>query len=546
MDLKKHFKFLIPLLILVLFSMKTFWGPEYFDGHDAQAHIVRLQQFDLSLKDGQFPPRWAGDLLGGRGYPVFIFTYPFAYTLAESFHLIGFSLAVSIKLTFITSYLLTTFFMYAFASTLWKSKQAGFLSALLWSYAPPIFEKIFIGAAMGAVVSFIFIPLTLLLILKAIKKPNLKHSSLLAISLALWIHSHIITLIIFSPLIALFIISLCYRAKNLVKIIKHLLIGGFLALLLSTWYLVPAFLELKYTHFQDFVFDQYPDQFVSLKRLLYSKWGTDAPGWGNNPVSQQIGIAQWLAAGFAATLLFLKKFKPLSLKLLPFLLTFILSVFLMLKISQPVWDLVTLIRPVGIPWRFLSLAVFTSAVSGGFLMVVIKKPVLKNFIFIFLIALTLYANRNHLRVNQKILYPDDFFKNYQGVATGWNEHLPIWVKDYDPTFPENKVETMSGSCQTSDSKIKSNLQTFKADCSQESVIQLNTAYYPGWQLTINHQDVTDQVKQSLDQSNGMIRFTLDQGKHQVTAQFKDTPLRQITKYISLLTIGLIAYLLKRK
>ena len=142
--MKKHFWFLLPLLIFGLFAMRTFWGHEYFDGHDSQAHLVRLYQYDIAIKDGQFPPKWAGGLYGGRGYPVFIFAYPLPYAIAEVFHLSGFTLPVAIKLTTILAYLTSTLAMYFLSLELWKSKKAGFLSAILWSFSPYMFVKIFI------------------------------------------------------------------------------------------------------------------------------------------------------------------------------------------------------------------------------------------------------------------------------------------------------------------------------------------------------------------------------------------------------------------
>ena len=81
---------LVILLLLGLFAMRTFLGPDFYDGHDSQAHIVRLWQFDKDIKAGQIPPRWAPDLYAGRGYPVFIFAYPLPYFVAEGFHLFGF------------------------------------------------------------------------------------------------------------------------------------------------------------------------------------------------------------------------------------------------------------------------------------------------------------------------------------------------------------------------------------------------------------------------------------------------------------------------
>ncbi len=536
MGLKKHLWFILPLLILGIFAIRTFWGPDFYDGHDAQAHIVRLYQYDQALKDGQFPPRWAGGLLAGRGYPVFIFSYPLPYMIAEALHLLGFNLAVSLKLTFALAYLASSIGMYFFATRYWQSRRAGFLSALLWSFAPYIFVKIFITASLGVVVSYAFIPLFFLALYQLLLKPALKTSLYLSLTTSAWLMSHSFTPVIFSPLIVFFLLF-NLKSKLLKPTIKYLIITTLITLGLTAWYLIPALTELKYTHFAQFVTHEYQNSFVSLKRLLYSKWGTGAPGWSDNPLSQQVGIVQWLAITLAVILIFKQKSK----KLLPFLIAFFLSIFLILSISKPVWDIFPLLATVHIPWRFLSLAVFTAAVSSGHIFTAKLKPIFKYSAAILFIFLALYGNRNHLRINDIRQYDQKFFQAYTGVATGWNEHLPIWIKDIPKHFPEQKVEIISGDCIISNLQAKSNLQSFSADCTELSILQLNTAYYPGWQITDNQQDITDQVKTKLFHSNGMMQFSVNPGQHSIITQFQDTPLRRITKYISLLALGLVIY-----
>lgn len=524
---KKHLLALCILLGLGLFAMKTFWGPNYFDGHDAQAHLVRLYQYDLALKDGQFPPRWAGGLLAGRGYPVFIFAYPLPYLIAEGFHLVGFTLAVAIKLTFVLSYLVSIIGMYFFGLTCWQSKKAGFLTALLWSWAPPIFEKIFIGGALGEIVAFTFIPWTFLALFKLFKQPNLKNSFYLALSLTLWSLSHLLNPIIFSPLLLIFSFFRLSQAENKILSLKFLFLSGFITLGLTAWFIVPAALEIKFTHFNEFVINQYSSQFVSLKRLLYSKWGTDAPGWGNNPVSQQVGVAQWLAIGMTAGLAILKPSRSvLEGKAWPFLLSFAISIFLMLSISKPIWDLSTPLQNVSTPWRFLSLAVFSAAMAGGYVVKKIEKNKLLEFTAcLLLIVLAIYGNRNHLRINDIRNYDLSFLQNYTGVATGWNEHLPIWVKDTPHEFPQNKLEVLSGDCQIDYPAVK---------CLTYSTLQLNTAYYPGWQVKVDNQ-----ITPIYPTDDGLISFSVASGNHQIESKFTDTPLRRNSKIISFVTLFFI-------
>ena len=87
-------------------------------------------------------------------------------------------------------------------------------------------------------------------------------------------------------------------------------------------------------------------------------------------------------------------------------------------------------------------------------------------------------------------------------------------------FPENKVETISGNCSTIDLVNKSNLTSFSLACAEESKVQINTAYFPGWALYLNNQNITSQVRQYLDQSNGMIQFLVPSGIHKIQAKFK--------------------------
>jgi len=537
---RKHLWFILPLLILGIFAMKTFWGPGFYDGHDAQNHIVRLYHYDLALKDGQIPPRWAGALLAGRGYPVFIFSYPLPYMMAEALHLLGFNLAVSLKLTFVLAYLTSIVAMYSFASHYWQSRRAGLLSALLWSWAPYMFVKLFITASLGVVVSYAFIPLFFLALYQLLLKPKFKTSLFLALITSAWLMSHSFTPIIFSPLIVLFIFFHLKR-KTIKPVIKQLAIVAIIALGLTAWYLLPALTELGYTYFAKFVTHAYDQQFVSFQRLLYSKWGTGAPGWSHTPLSQQVGIAQWLAVGLAALLAILKPKTKTNYHLFPFILAFPLSIFLMLKISQFIWDTIPLLATIHIPWRFLSLSVFTASMTAGYLIPRLRSCLARIFLAALLITLALYGNRNHLRINEVRIYDQKFFQTYTSVATGWNEHLPIWIKNIPKEFPENKVNVLSGHCLISNLQVKSNIQSFTADCTESSTLQLNTAYYPGWQIIVNNQDITDQVKAKLGSSNGIIQFSLNPGQHEILAQFKDTPLRRITKYISFLTLILVIY-----
>src|SRR3989338_1804987 len=57
--------------------------------HDAEPNIARFAAYYQSFRDGQFPPRWAGELNYSYGSPVLSFSYPLPGYAATLFHFMG-------------------------------------------------------------------------------------------------------------------------------------------------------------------------------------------------------------------------------------------------------------------------------------------------------------------------------------------------------------------------------------------------------------------------------------------------------------------------
>ena len=49
-------------------------------GHDTFVYVPRLVEFHESIREGVLLPRWAPDLSGGYGQPLFLFTPPCSTT----------------------------------------------------------------------------------------------------------------------------------------------------------------------------------------------------------------------------------------------------------------------------------------------------------------------------------------------------------------------------------------------------------------------------------------------------------------------------------
>ena len=156
---------IIFIFVLSIFTLKDLLKPGYFTSHDGIHQVPRLYYFDQAVRDGQIPPRWAGGLLNGFGYPLFIFSYHMPWIIAEPVYLIGFSIFDSIKITFIIGFLLSGISMFYLQRQLF-GRFAALVGTIMYLFAPFRFSNIFVRAAIGDATVFIFPPIVFLALSK--------------------------------------------------------------------------------------------------------------------------------------------------------------------------------------------------------------------------------------------------------------------------------------------------------------------------------------------------------------------------------------------
>src|SRR5262249_34740390 len=84
-------------------------------GHEAFFYHPRLVEFHENIGNWIFLPRWAPDLGAGSGQPLFIFSPPLPYYIAEVWHLLGFDVIVSFNLAAVVAIIASAWFMFLFA-----------------------------------------------------------------------------------------------------------------------------------------------------------------------------------------------------------------------------------------------------------------------------------------------------------------------------------------------------------------------------------------------------------------------------------------------
>lgn len=556
----KNLFFIILIIILSFPAIKTLLIPGFFEAHDSKYHLVRLIHFSQSLKEGHFPVRWAERMNDRYGYPIFNFAYPLIYYLGSLIHFLGFSFGGSIKIIILLSFILSGIFTYLWIKNLF-GKLPAFLAAIFYIYAPYRFVSAYVSGRMGEVLAYITIPLCFYTLTKFIKNLKFFNLALASLSYALLIVSYNISALIFSPLILTYTIFLLYlekkwSKKTLFKIILFFIFG----LSLAAFFWIPAFFEKKYVRLSHVNIYNYQQNFPRLRSYLYHPWGYGLETTGvTGGISHQIGLAQIMIMILSLISLVIaiyldkkkkNKIKKENLLALFFLFWFVLVFCIMNKFSQPLWEIIPLIKTIQFPFRFLSIIIFIASFFAGYFLYFLKLHSLKTvkrgklfflLIFCFLLFFALYSNRNHLKPGFFDRYPDSFYFNDSYVlhhsTDVAGENRPIWNKVELLSYRE-KIEQENTQGKISQIEIKPRFYQFKTESRKPMKIKINTFYFPGWKVLINGQ------KADIDYQNkeGLIKFIVPSGKYQVVVKFEDTPLRKISNSLSLGSFVLLIFI----
>src|SRR3989344_4609021 len=383
---------LLVISILTIVSLSPLFRDGFYTSSDGENHLIRIARFSSLLAGGNLYPRWDPVLNHGRGYPLFNFTYPLPYFVSSLFHFTNLSVVDSLKATFVLFTGASVLFFY-----LWTRHLP---ATVLFLFTPYRFVNLYVRAALGEVAFLGILPLCFLCIDK-------KNHLLLVISLSLLIFSHLQLSLIFIPI--MFLYALVNRFE------KGYIASLFLSLLVSSIFWLPATYLTGFTKY--FSFHQFiPSQHLpTFRQLVYSPWGFgfSRPGLADD-ISFQLGLAAWAVLIISSlNISHLKSSRKLAL------VTVWSSLIFMSTNLFGLWDW-PIIQSVQFSWRLLMISlVFTPYVFSG-----LNTPKLFS---VFVIALAIYANRNHIRTNlpQFVSTPDSFFITSQQTATSTpDEFMP--------------------------------------------------------------------------------------------------------------------------
>lgn len=526
--LSGHWRYFTLILLFSILGMRALFHPGLFTAHDIWHQVARLYYYYSAFSDGQFPPYWVSTLAGGLGYPLFFFSYHLPWIFGLPLLKAGLDIPTTLKILFFLAYFFSGIFMYLFINNLLRHRLAALLSSILYLFAPYHFLTIFVGASMGIVFVFMFLPL-LLLGITLVKEQQNSGVPIIALGFAGIILSHLEHALFLFPLIISFIIWGLITNHNRIIFLQKMFFGLLLGLLLSAFYLIPAIYYNQFTriHQETGLTELYKRNFVNFSQLIYSKWGY-GPIVNNakdGEMSVQLGITQWISFVAVIVLLFSSKLKKNNkLLVICMLAALFISIFLMLDYSLSIWQFMEKFVILDYPFRELLSATFIGSVFAGILIANFRK-VLQYTVFIFIIAIALYTNRNHTKVNLYTDIPLTTYIESEITTNSFNEYLPILA---DTRLLGKQTEILEGkNLKISNIKQTTDTLSLTVNTPTEASASIKQFYFPGQTLYLDNNVTNYRIDRE-----GRINFRLPMGSHNVSVKYEEQPIIKISKLMT--------------
>jgi hypothetical protein len=565
------------ILALSIFAWGPLLTPVYFlKAHDAAHSVFFLTEFHQGIQDGYLYPRWGPDHGLGYGYPTFIFYAPLAYYVAEVFHLLGAGPTAAIKITYILAFILSGLTMYAFVKRLW-GPGAGLVSAVVYTYVPYRLVDIYVRCAFTEFCAFVFFPLILLLFLGLVETGQLRYLALAGLAYAGLILTHIVTALLFTPLLIAYVLWLVLRkARSSLRQWLHLsgfsLAAAVLALGLSAAFLLPIPVDSNYIAQEQWTRAtySYDQHFIYPFQLLSASWdygyAVEGPA---DTMSLQLGLAAVTLTLMAAVLVLRQRTSKQRTQrgTVLFFLGLTLGIILaMLPLSLPLWRLLSVAALVQFPWRLLALTAFTLSVLSGAVVPGLSSEAYRNqgaegrerasatdpglyvVLLVIILASFSYTLPEYTELSPHLETPAaplDFELAHPDMVSmvAYTQEQPRstpLVAQYLAGEPLVKAHALTEGATVEMVRHGGGSEEIIVRSSQEATIQFYTYYFPGWRGYVDGQEVPIRPEKPY----GLITLDVPAGEHQVKIRFGDTPIRVVGKAISLLSFGFSLFLLR--
>jgi uncharacterized membrane protein YfhO len=146
-----------------------------------------------------------------------------------------------------------------------------------------------------------------------------------------------------------------------------------------------------------------------------------------------------------------------------------------------------------------------------------------------------------------VVRPEGFYSTNEATTTVRNEYMPRWVSYVPAIRKQERIEVFNGNAKINIRLVTTEQINAIIHAKEESILQINTIYYPGWGAMIDNKPVAIQY----DNPSGFMRITVPSGDHTLYMAFRETIDRFIADIISVCfvivyLVWFVRYLIYRK
>lgn len=562
-NLIKFVKNYLVFSFLALIFIASSWAllqPGFFRAHD-YVHGARIAEMSKALTEGHFPVRWSQNFGYGFGMPLFEFYAPLPFYVGSLFYLGGVDLIISIKLLFLIANLGSLFGAYLLGKELF-GYRGGVLLSVAFTLAPYRAVNLFVRGAISEAWGIMALPWILLGVVQVAKNNSKKSFLVLTLGLVTLMLSHNLTTMMFVPLSFIYALGyiLIYQQKyrETLNKIARIIASYALAVGLSSFYLIPAFIEKKFTQIDTIIggYFHYSNHFLYIRQFLVPNWGYGGSGWGpEDGISFFLGYRQLISlfiAAMASVFLIKKIIKEknqtskqtlLHLGLIAILLG--VSLLMTLLKSQWAWDNLPLLNYIQFPWRFLATAVLFLAMIVAFSLKLINSVLIRTIYFVAVYLIMIIGNFYYFRPEQMMNNPYDLYYSDGGkiraeMSGVLKDYIPVQM-NYEGKILRAQFELFQLPDKTEIVLDNTHQKIYSLDLPSDQVVSFPIANFPDWTVEIDGKKTTTQT------TEGLLSANIPAGKHQIGIIFANSFVRNIADFTSLVSlIGLLGYLAFRK
>lgn len=563
---------LLALFLLILPTIFPLFQPHVSGTADGLGHRFRLVSFYNALKEGIVRPRWAKEAALGYGAPIFFFNYPLPYYMASFFLKVGFSVNQAGQLFSALCLLASSVFMYLLGKKI-AGPLGGFTAAVVYTYAPYHLQMTYLYDSWGEELAFVFPPLityltfatqsVILIPTKSGEGPHTQnvgkrdssHFALLTIAWFLFILSHNVSAIMFSPI--LLVLALVVSHGNIRGFL--LIVNAFvLAVLISSFFWLPAWVMQGQMEYPQFLAGEGAIRgtfFKSFSFQLETAFRVVKDGVAHY-LDFTIGLPI-LVAGIMGLFYLLNFHFPWMLKkkeqiffywVIGLLVLLLFSLYLTNNASSWFWNFPPLTY-VLYPFRFLFVASFFGALLTG---IMAKKHWLVGLT---LIVLAVMQGKPYTNPYTEIFpFDGSYFKQRQTITSAPFTRKNMLIKEFLPVktsfqFLEQeerryleayfkgeitqskeisilKGEAVLGKIESETEKVST-----VVEAKTPATILFSRLFFPNWEVFVDggkYSLIVDEV--------GRMKTEIPSGSHELQFVFGTTNIEEIANMVSLVGI----------